>query len=222
MGCWQQRLLKCTLWGLVQMHHVSTVCSAGVLYDATTLFSSSSFMHQHCSGVLSGWHIQSVKMHLCRINIVRSAANTATPYILYASTVCCADKTEGTQTKSYASTMTTVLLWIIIVEACSLLTNTTLVYKTWTQLDAKCSSFMTHQQRWFAWKYNVRRCISTACINIVRSGASAATLLCINIPTPCSGPDHTLRLMCSQEHPPLHQVYSFWPNNSIFGKKMVH
>ena len=47
-------------------------------------------MHQHCSGVLFGWHIQSVKMHLCRINIVRSAANSTTPYILYASTVCCA------------------------------------------------------------------------------------------------------------------------------------
>ena len=152
MGCWQQRLLKCTLWCLVQMHHVSTVCSAG----ATPLFSCSSFIHQHCSGVLSGWHIQSVKMHLCRINIVRSAANTATPYILYASTVCCADKTEGTQTKSYASTTTTVLLWIIIVEACSLLTNTTLIYKTRTQLSAKCSSFMTHQQRWFAWKCNVK------------------------------------------------------------------
>ena len=115
MGFWQHRLLKCTLWGLVQMHLVSTVCSAGrLLYDATTLFSWSSFMHQYCSGVLSGWHIQSVKMHLCRINIVRSAANTATPYILYASTVCCADKTEGTQTKSYASTMTIVLLLLLL------------------------------------------------------------------------------------------------------------
>ena len=88
-----------------------------------------------------------------------------------------------------------------------------------TQLGAKCNSFMTHQQRWFAWKYNVRRCISTACINIVRSGASAATLLCINIPTPCSGLDHTLRLMCSQELPPLHHVYSFWLNMAYLEKR---